>query len=133
MPNTLTLVYLHLATVLPAAAVGGWVLSQRKGTRHHRRMGWVYVTLMMLTALISLGIPAVVGPTVFNHFGFIHLFSALVLVSLPVAIWAVRNGHRQWHRHSMINVFIGGIGIAGLLTLMPGRLMHQWLIAWWWY
>lgn len=133
MIDYMTLVGWHLGTVLPAALIGGWVLARRKGTRVHKRLGWVYVVLMMITALVTLLMPALVGPRLFNHFGFIHLFSLLVLGSLPRAIWAIRHGKRDLHRHSMTNVFIGGIGVAGLLTLMPGRLMHQWLIAWWWY
>jgi uncharacterized membrane protein len=133
MTHYLTLVYVHLGTVLAAAVLGAWVLARRKGTGIHKRLGWVYVVLMMLTAAVTLLMPALVGPRLFNHFGFIHLFSVLVLVALPWAIWAARTGQRHGHRQAMVGVFIGGIGVAGLLTLMPGRLMHQWLIAWWWY
>ena len=29
------------------------------------------------------------------------------------------------HRYTIIGVYVGGIWIAGLLTLLPGRLLHR--------
>ena len=34
--------------------------------------------------------PAEVGPQVLGHFGFIHLFSILVLVCVPLAVYNIR-------------------------------------------
>ena len=126
------LVYIHLFTVLPAALLGAWLLARKKGTSVHKTLGRAYVALMMLSSAVSLFLPANVGPRVLGHFGVIHLLSLLVLCALPVAVIAARQRRLARHRRTMILVFVGGIAIAGTLTLVPGRLLHQWLIAWWW-
>ena len=71
------LVYAHLATVLPAFVIGTYMMFSRKGSKPHRLMGKIYMALMMTTAVIALFIKAEVGPQLFGHFGFIHLFSVL--------------------------------------------------------
>ena len=73
--------------------------------------------------------PAEVGPRMAEHFGFIHALSALVLVSIPLAIVAARRGNIARHKAAMLGVYIGGIGIAGTFALMPGRLLHGWLFG----
>jgi uncharacterized membrane protein len=70
-----------------------------------------------------------VGPTFFGHFGLIHFFSFLVLYLVPTAFFAARSGNIKRHRASMLGLYIGGILIAGGFTLMPGRLLHDWLIV----
>jgi uncharacterized membrane protein len=54
----------------------------------------------------------------------IHLLSIMVLVMLPVAV--IRGHRHQVRPHSriMIGIFSGGLVIAGLFTLLPGRIMH---------
>ena len=67
------LAYLHLATVLPAFAIGTFQLARPKGTPVHRILGRIYLVLMVATAAIALFMPARVGPNILGHFGFIHL------------------------------------------------------------
>jgi uncharacterized membrane protein len=123
------LVYAHLATVLPAFVIGTYMMFSRKGSASHRLMGKIYMGLMMATAVIALFITAEVGPQLFGHFGFIHLFSVLVLFAVPKAYFAAARHDRRAHAISMINVYVGGLLIAGGFTLMPGRLMHTWLFT----
>ena len=86
--NYQDLMYWHLSTVLPAALLGGLLLAFAKGTPVHRLLGKIYMMLMLLTAIITLFMSAEVGPTLLNHFGFIHLFSLFNLFSLiTYAIW----------------------------------------------
>lgn len=125
----LTLAYLHLVTVVPCFFLGAWLLARRKGTAMHRRLGRVYAVLMLLTALITLAMPAEVGPALFGHFGFIHLFSVLVLVSIPLAVVSIRRGNLRAHRGHMLGAYCGGILIAGGFALVPGRLLHGWLFG----
>ena len=61
----------------------------------------------------------------FGGFSFLHLLSIFVLLALPFAIVMARLGRVQAHRNTMIGVYVGGIWIAGLLTLLPGRLLHR--------
>ena len=124
-----TLVYTHLFTVLAAFPIGAWLLLNRKGTSLHRWLGYPYMVLMFITAIVSLGMPAFVGPRLFDHFGFIHGFSLLVLYSVPAALLAIKRGDIRAHRGAMIGMYCGGILIAGTFAFMPGRLMHSFLFA----
>ena len=83
--------------------------------------------LMLATAVITLFMPALVGPSVLGHFGFIHLFSALVLISVPRAYLAARRHDVKTHAGSMIGLYVGGMLIAGAFTFMQGRLLNTWL------
>ncbi|HEY3477218.1 MAG TPA: DUF2306 domain-containing protein [Anaerolineales bacterium] len=123
------LAYLHLATVLPAFAIGLLQLVRRKGTASHKLLGKVYMLLMLATALITLAMPAEVGPRLLNHFGFIHGFSALTLLSVPTAYLAARRGNIRAHRASMIWLYVGGILIAGSFAFGPGRMLNEWLFG----
>jgi len=121
------LVYLHLTTVVPAFFIGTYLLLRRKGTPAHKQVGKLYMLLMLLTASITLLMEAQVGPVLLNHFGFIHLFSLLVLYSVPAAFFAARKNNLKAHRGNMIGVYVGGILIAGGFAFAPGRLLHSWL------
>jgi uncharacterized membrane protein len=125
----LPLAYAHLATVLPAFAIGTYMMFARKGDRFHRMLGKGYMLLMLTTAIITLFMPAAVGPKLLGHFGFIHLFSVLTLSAVPQAYVAARNHNIKAHKSAMIGLYIGGILIAGSFALMPGRLLHSWLFA----
>jgi uncharacterized membrane protein len=125
----LPLAYAHLATVLPAFVIGTYMMFARKGDRFHRALGKGYMVLMLSTAVITLFMPAFAGPRFFGHFGFIHLFSVLALVSVPRAYVAAKQHNVKAHRNNMIGLYVGGLLIAGGFTLMPGRLLHTWLFA----
>lgn len=119
----------HLGAVLPAFVLGTTVLVLPKGTPLHRLMGKSWMLLMAITALSSLFMPARVGPSVFGHFGFIHLLSVVVLFLVPVSWHAARNGHIRRHRNCMIGMYCGGLLTAGAFALFPGRLLHGWLFG----
>jgi uncharacterized membrane protein len=123
------LAYLHLSTVLPAFGIGAFQLLRRKGTPIHKLLGKIYMVLMLATGLITLAMPAKVGPQIFNHFGFIHVFSLLTLLNVPIAYLAIRRGNVRAHRAAMISLYIGGILIAGTFAFMPGRMLHEWLFG----
>lgn len=123
------LAYLHLATVVPAFAIGAFQLLRRKGTPIHKFLGKIYMILMLATALITLLMPAEVGPRFLGHFGFIHAFSLLALLNVPVAYVAVRHGNIRAHRAAMIWLYAGGILIAGAFAFSPGRMLHAWLFG----
>jgi uncharacterized membrane protein len=120
---------LHLATVTPAAVIGAYLLLRAKGTPFHRLLGKAYMVLMLTTALLSLLIPAAVGPQLLGHFGAIHLLSLLVLYSVPGAYIAAKKRNVPAHKSHMIGVYVGGVLVAGLFTLAPGRYLHQLLFS----
>lgn len=124
-----TLAYWHLATVLPAFLIGAYLLTSRKGTPLHRHLGKLYMVLMAVTAIISLAMPARVGPNWIDHFGFVHGFSLLTLYLVPAAWLAIRRRDVSAHLANMVGLYVGGILIAGSFTLMPGRMIHGWLFG----
>jgi uncharacterized membrane protein len=119
-----TLMFAHLSTVLPAFVLGGSQFLLKKGTALHKGVGKLYMVLMLATAAITLLMPAEVGPRLLNHFGFLHLLSGLVLWTVPTAWFAIRRGNKRRHMWAMIQLYIGGILIAGGFTLIPGRYLH---------
>ncbi|MFT5172273.1 MAG: putative membrane protein [Gammaproteobacteria bacterium] len=127
----LQITFLHLATVLPAFIIGTYLLFSRKGSATHKKLGRVYLSLMLVTAILTLFMSAQVGPTFLGHFGFIHLLSVLVLVLVfvPSAYHAARTGNVRLHRNNMIGLYFGGLIVAGSFAISPGRFLHQWLLG----
>lgn len=125
----LQLAIIHLATVLPAFAIGTFLLLRRKGTPLHKRLGRVYLALMLFTSVLTLWMPARVGPQLMHHFGVIHILSLVVIYNVPAAYLAARRGDIGAHRGHMLGVYVGGLLIAGSFALMPGRLLNDWLFA----
>ncbi len=119
-------VQLHVATVMPAFFLGTWLIFfSTKGARLHRAIGYVYLTLMTVTALSTFFIRGLI-PAVdrFHGFGPIHLLSLLTLAGVFGALYGARTHNVPMHKRSMLMVYIGGIWIAGAFTLVPGRIMH---------
>ena len=85
-------------------------------------VGWIWVALMAVVAASSFRIHQIrmVGP--FNP---IHLLSIFTLVMLPLAMWRAHTHRVVAHRSMMIFIFVGALVVAGLFTLVPGRIMHQ--------
>lgn len=124
MSNYDILMFSHLFTVVPCVVIGAVLLAMKKGTKLHRFAGRVYMVLMLVTAVITLFMPAKVGGVLFDHFGWIHLFSALTLYTIPTAYIAIRKGRVKVHQRKMILLYVGAILIAGAFTLTPGRYLH---------
>lgn len=112
-------VQIHLAATLAALALGIVMLVRRKGTYSHKRLGWIWVGLMVIAAASSFWITGLRD----GRFSPIHILSVVTLLTLPWAIYQVRRRNIQSHRWSMISLFVGGLVVAGVFTLLPGRLL----------
>ncbi len=123
--NYSSLMYFHLATVLLCFIIGTILLLLKKGTPLHKNAGRVYMVLMLITAIITLFMPAQVGPRFLNHFGYLHLLSILTIHTVPTAYFAIKKGDVKGHKRKMILLYFGGLVIAGGFTLMPGRYLHH--------
>ncbi len=122
MPRELTLpIAIHLFAVLPAVILGVLQLVTPKGTQLHRRLGWLWVVAMAVTALSSFWI---FGPSNGGKFSVIHLLSVWVLFALASAIWFIRRGNVRAHRYFMVGTLLGLAG-AGAGAMLPGRLLSQ--------
>ncbi len=113
---------LHAFAAMAAFALGLVQFAAPKGTLPHRTVGWVWVGLMACVALSSFWIHQIrlVGP-----WSPIHLLSIFVLIMLPLAVWRAHTHRVTAHRRAMIAIFSGALVVAGLLTLLPGRIMHK--------
>jgi uncharacterized membrane protein len=112
---------IHIGTVLPALPLGAYVLLSRKGGRLHKVLGRVWAGLMVTTAISSFWLGD-------GGLSFIHAFSVLTLISVPLAIYWVRRGDLERHRRTMTNVYIGLV-VAGVFSFAPGRLLETWLFG----
>jgi len=115
-------VQLHAAGALLSLALGPLVLFRRSRDRWHRIGGYVWIAAMVMTALSSFGIHgfAMVGP-----FGPIHLLSGFTLVMLALGLRAAIQRRIEAHRRMMQGLYLWSLGVAGLFTLLPGRVMHR--------
>lgn len=119
------LMFIHLATVIPCFVIGTMLLLIKKGTKIHIGFGRIYMILMLLTALVTLFMPAEVGPRVMNHFGWIHSLSFLTIYTVPAAYLAIKKGNVKSHKRKMILLYFGAILIAGVFTFTPGRYLYK--------
>ena len=83
------------------------------------------MALMFSTAILTLFIPAQVGPMVWGHFGVLHLLSFLTIYTVPIAIYSAKSGNIKRHRRAMLVLYVGGIVIAGAFAVLgEGRYLH---------
>lgn len=122
MPSTVIAV--HLAGALTALALGTAILLRTKGTAMHKLLGRAWVALMTAVAVSSFWIFNVERGT----FSWIHLLSVWTLISLTLAIIAIRRGRVRAHRAFMIGTFLGLAG-AGIGALSPDRLLGRFVLG----
>ena len=114
-----------LATALGPVAL--WARrSQAQRPRLHRAAGYARVTLMVLAALSALFISGSRGPRLAG-FGPIHLLVPFALGTIVLSFRYLLQGNLSGHRRTMHGVYIGGCVVAGSFTLLPQRLLGQWL------
>ena len=113
---------LHAFAARAALVLGLVQFAAPKGTLPHRTIGWIWVVLMAVVAASSFWIHQIrlVGP-----FSPIHVLSIFTLVVLPLAVWRAHTHRVADHRRMMIFIFAGALVVAGLFTLLPGRIMHH--------
>lgn len=112
----------HVALALLAILLGPAALLRRSRDLWHRRLGQAWVVAMAGTALTSFFITEIrtIGP-----FSIIHVLSVLTLIGLWEGVAHARAGRIAEHRRTMLTVFSGAVGVAGLFTLLPGRRMSE--------
>ena len=125
-------VFLHTIFALVCIPVGAYLLFSKKGTPIHKRAGQVYIAGMLVVAFSGVFIQEIRD----GQFSFIHLLIPFTIFSLAYAIWAIRKFKvtrnikwRNAHRNAMVGLYIGGLVIAGVLTLLPGRVIYNLLFT----
>ena len=116
----------HTAAGVLATLVGAVQLWLTKGTVLHRRLGFVWAGLILFVALTGFFIFESDVATPFNYLS--KPLSALVLVMLWRGVRLARTGKIKEHRQTMIQLFCLTM-LIGLLTIQPGRVVHQMLTS----
>jgi uncharacterized membrane protein len=111
----------HAFAALAAFALGAIQLAAPKGTLPHRTVGWTWVALMLVVCISSFFIH---NMRMWGEWSPIHLLSVFTLIVLPLAVMAARRHMVERHRWRMLGLFAGALVIAGVFTLLPGRIMH---------
>jgi uncharacterized membrane protein len=114
---------LHALAAMAAFGLGAIQLVAPKGTLPHRTLGWIWVALTAIVAVSSFWIHQIrlFGPSSSKLWSPVHLLS---IFTLPLGVWRAHRHDVAGHRRVMIFTFSGALVIAGLFTLLPGRIMH---------
>lgn len=114
---------LHALAAMAAFVLGVIQLVAPKGTVPHRALGWIWVALMAIVALSSFGIHGE-SFRLWRTWSPIHILSILTPIMLGVGVMHARRHQVRAHGIIMMSIFTGALVIAGLFTLVPGRIMH---------
>ena len=123
------LLHYHLFLLLISFLIATYIMLTPKNTKKHKKLGSVYMALMLIATLISLFIEARLGPTLFNHFGVLHLLSLFMLYIIPKAYFAARDGNIKLHRNIMIGIYVGTIVVTIVFSLTPTILLNDWVFG----
>ncbi|MFM8745110.1 MAG: DUF2306 domain-containing protein [Aestuariivirga sp.] len=115
-------IQLHAAAAVAALVLGAAQLWRPKGGARHRFIGYAWAALMLLIAVSGFFIHEIrlIGP-----FSPIHLLSFVILLTVPLAVVFARRGNIAGHRRSMLSIYWIALIVAGIFTLLPGRLLGQ--------
>ena len=120
------IIALHMTAALGAVVIGPIALWARMGAKQrprlHRAAGYVWVTLMIITAVSAMfikvsGLPNIAG------YSPIHLLIPVTLGGIVWSFVALARGDIATHRKLMQRLYIGACLVAGAFTLLPGRII----------
>lgn len=108
-----------------ALAITPIQLLRKRGDRLHRRFGSIWAVVLFGTAVITFGIRDIND----GHFSFIHLFSVLTIVMVPLLVWAAHSQKIVQHRSTVRGLTTGALLAAGYFTFLPQRRLGGWLFG----
>jgi uncharacterized membrane protein len=117
------IVQAHVATVVPAALLGTWLLAfSRKGLRWHRALGAMFLMLMVTTAILALFIHRRMPASPVLGMSPTHLFVPFVLFATWRALDGALKGNIKQHQRWVMGLFFGALLINGLnnVFFLPG-------------
>lgn len=117
---------IHLTAAIWALLAGINQLFSLKGSKSHKVVGWSWMAAMVVVAVSSFWLTGFMD--LLWGYSPIHILSIWILVCVAVSIYSARIGNIKRHRAFSLGAFYGVIG-AGIGTLAPDRLIHQWLFS----
>ena len=131
MENTSFVSQLHLFTAIAALFTGALVLVLPKGTRLHKRIGYVFAL-----ALVLLNVSAAFMYNLTGSFNFLHVFIIISMASLIYGmVPAIRRKSSTWLRHHISGMTGAALGVwaAGFaeftVRVLPGVLSPSYIIG----
>ena len=125
-------IYIHAFFALIAVPVGLYILLTKKGAQEHKLTGRIWTLFLLIVSFTALFIQAI-NP---GEYSLIHLLIPWTIGSLIYSIWSIRKfqktklqKYKKAHMYSMIGVYVGALLVAGVFTLMPGRLFYEILFS----
>ena len=115
-------IWLHLASALLALGLGTANLVLAKGTRRHRAFGAVWIAAMLCVTVSSFWIRELNA----GSLSWIHALTVWTLMSMGVAVWAIRTGSVALHAGFMVGTMVGAF-VAGAFAFAPGRFIARML------
>lgn len=117
-------IIIHVATVLPAIPLGGYLLLASKGTPMHKTLGKVWLLLMLVTATSAIFIQSTGG------FSFIHIFVPITFHAAWKVVATARKGDIAGHKKHLVFTYLTALMIPGIFAfVLPGRLMNVMLLG----
>ena len=117
---------IHMATVIPVAILGAWMLAAPKGTPTHKALGKIWLILMVITCISTFFIHEI---RLIGDFSPIHILSAWVILGSYQAYRFARQGNIRAHRREVASMYLGGVVGAGIFTFFPGRVNNRILLG----
>jgi uncharacterized membrane protein len=115
-------IQIHAFAAIAAFVLGLVQFAAPKGTLPHRAIGWIWVALMLAVSVSAFFIHDL---RIWGIWSPIHLLAIYTLIMLPLAVLHARRHNVTAHRRAMIGLFVGALVIAGIFTLVPGRIMYH--------
>ncbi|PEN11461.1 hypothetical protein CRI94_15625 [Longibacter salinarum] len=102
-------IFVHVALGVIALVAGAWNLMAQKGTRRHRRAGWIYTGAMAGLILTSFAIFQLTGA-----FGPFHVMAIVSGATLTLAIYFPlrREYHDGWLEHHYFWITFSYVGLV---------------------
>ncbi len=115
-------IQLHVATAVISIFLGPFVLFRKRRDRLHKMLGYIWICAMAITSVSSMFI---FNLRMFGLFSPIHLLSLLTIGSLIAGVGFAIRGRVSAHRKTMQSLYFWSLGVAGLFTFTPGRILSK--------
>ena len=114
------IILIHTVSATIAILVGLLQFAGRKGVATHRVLGWICA--MMVLAVSSFWINEI---RLWGDFSPIHVLSIITIINVPLAVLAARRHKVAKHKKEMILLYVLALGVAGIFTFSPGRILYR--------
>jgi uncharacterized membrane protein len=119
-------IQVHACAAMIALFLGPFVILRNRRDRLHKAGGYIWVLVMACAAISSFWIMEfrVIGP-----FSPIHGLSIYALWSLYRGVSYAIARNIEAHRQTFRGLYLQGLVLAGLFTLLPGRILNRMLFG----